>query len=255
MRRAATLVALLAGVALVAAVACGGDEGTDPPGTSRSERTMIVSIETFTPVPPDYTPEALRTRSAQQTAYAQTATALPPLPATAPPNVTVQPGPLATAAPGEIRPPDALLQTSGGETTGAVGSFNWFSVETQKGANISAPYVIVSESDVTWATGTAAQIVVPNSPFGVTGADIAVYNVEGNMVIPTDPSGSPIGDRPAFFAQEQPLQQQRVDGATISVQPNVPPGRYIVEVRIDFAAPPELPFPLFVQYAFSVNVI
>jgi hypothetical protein len=248
------LVFVVAVVALVAAVACGVDEGSDEP-TPAGQRTMVISQATFTPVPPNFTPEALQTRAALQTAYWQTATAQPSVAATAPPNVTMPSGPVATAAPNEIRPPDALLRTAAGEVLGSIGSFNWVSLELQAGGNISVPYVFVTESGTTLATGTSAQLVVPSSSFAVTGAGIALYNLDTNMVIPTDQSGQPIGTEPAFFPQESPVWEQRVEGANITIAPQAPPGRYILSVRVDFQTPDGLPDPLFTQYVFAVNVI
>jgi hypothetical protein len=137
--RVAALVCMASMLALVAAVACGGDEGSDEP-TPAGQRTMVISQATFTPVPPNFTPEALQTRAALQTAYWQTATAQPSVAATAPPNVTMPSAPIATAAPNEVRPPDALLRTSVGEVLGSIGSFNWVSLELQAGGNISVPY-------------------------------------------------------------------------------------------------------------------
>ncbi|MGH2542154.1 MAG: hypothetical protein ACRDIB_05140, partial [Ardenticatenaceae bacterium] len=81
---AVVALSLLAVGVLVAWSSLGDDDEPDRDGP-------LVSVATFTPAPPDFTPEVARTFVARQTAAAQTATAQPEQ--TAAPDGTVDPDP------------------------------------------------------------------------------------------------------------------------------------------------------------------
>jgi hypothetical protein len=241
-----------------AAAACGGDDDDDTAG----DRAVM---STFTPVPPDFTPEVIQTRSAQETAYSATQTAEPNVTATAPavtPVVGTPDGspvegtPQATAQPGEVRPPEALLRTPGGEVAGAIGSSNFLDPVLGSGASIEAPYVPLPSGAVSWATGSTASIHVPNSPYPVQSATVEIYSFDENVARPTQPDGTPTGEL-AFFPQTEPSQEFSIDGATLNLVTDVPAGNYIVSARIIWGAPPEIVAQFeeqFTQYVFVVRV-
>lgn len=224
-------------ILLVAAVAAcgGGDDGGPGPDN--------VVMSTFTPVPPDFTPEALRTRSARETAFAATGTAqgettpTPPAAGTPDASVPAEGSPRATARPGEIRPPDAILRTASGDTLGSLGSSNYLDPETQTGAFFEAPYVPLPGNAVTWVNGATARIDVPNSPYAVASATIELYTYDENVALPTRPDGSTTGEI-AFFRQTEPSQQVQINGADLTATADVPPGDYIVSARLTWDAPP-----------------
>jgi hypothetical protein len=250
--RVVASVAAVALLALGAVAACGGDEGAD---RTNPNPGPTFTIATFTPVPPDFTPEAFQTSQAQQTAFAQTATAQPPVTATIPPSVTIQPDPNVTpAAENEIRPPDAVLRTVGGDALGSIGSYNWFNPTLQSGAEITAPYVPLPDAVASWATGTAGRIDVPNSPFAVVSAGVTIYTARENTAIPTDLQGNP-SDELAFYPQQAPVQQMTVQDPSLSITPAVEPGEYIMSVTINWQTPQNLPSPLYTQYVYLVTVI
>jgi hypothetical protein len=248
-RRALTLAAaILLIVSLVAA--CGGGDDDDDDG-------VVAVLSTFTATPPDFTPEAIQTRSARETAYSETQTAQPNVSPTAPADISpVEGTPQATLAPGEVRPPEAILQTPGGEVSGAIGNSNFLDPEVGSGASIEAKYVPLPGGAVSWATGATATIDVPNSPYPVQSATIELYSFDENVARPTRPDGSPTGEL-AFFPQTEPSQQTPVNGPAISVASDVPPGNYIVSARIVWGAPPEIVAQFeeqFTQYVYVVRV-
>lgn len=270
LRRVVTMAGIgLAGLLLVGAMtsACMGDDNDDrgdsgdlnvkvTAGSGGNDDEPTAVLATFTPVPPNFTPEALQTRVALQTAAAETAAAQPSVPATAPPEVTIDPNiptPTGTVAGDLIIPAGANLVTSGGVAPGSIGSFNWFDPRFNKGAEITAPYVLLPETGVSWATGTSARLEIGESPYAVTGATITIYPFEGNTAIPTDQSGTP-GDTPAFYPQTPPTRQVTLEGADIAITPEVPAGRYIVEMRVNWSTPEGLN-QLWTQYIFLVDVV
>lgn len=242
---------LLIGATVI--VACGDDEGNTPRSTRDDDGTPVVVLSTFTPVPPNFTPEVLQTRAAAQTAAVMTATAQPPTTATVPPAVTIPSGPVPTVAANEIRPPDAVLQVLASSGTGSIGSYSWFDPDLGSGADITAPYVILPEQTVTWSGSPVAQISVPSAAFPVTSADIRIFSLAENTVIPTTQQGQ-VSSRLAFYATTAPLQQLTVQGAVITFTPSVPPGEYVIEVRIHFETPEGLQFPNQTQNVFTAVV-
>lgn len=228
----------------------GGSENTEPTPTE----TPDWWIATFTPVPPDYTPEALQTRAAQQTAWSQTATAAPPTTATPPPPVATQQSNRPTPAPGEIRPPDLILAATGGQVIGDAGSFNFCSEESNTCADVQAPWVALSGNGVSWATGTPARFTVPSTPYAVQSADVSVYPYDGNVVIPTDGQGN-VSDKYAFIAQTPPADRQSIPGPDLLLNSNLTPGFYIIEMRVNWVTPEGVARPMFTQYVFVVEVV
>ncbi len=233
-------------VAVVAA--CGGDD---------DDEGVVPVMSTFTPVPPDFTPEAAQTRSARETAFSQTQTAQPNVTATppsgSPQGSPVQGTPRATLAPGEVRPPDAILRTPSGDTFGAVGSWNFYYADTDTGAKVDAPYVPLPDDAVNWPSGTTAQIEVPNSPYAVRSAAIDFYTYDENVALPQTTAGVPTGEI-AFFPQTPPSQQAQIPGPTISVTIDLPPGDYLVSSRINWDAPATTEGELFTQYVYVIRV-
>ena len=248
LQRALTLAAVvLLVVATVAA--CGGsnddDEGVAP------------VMSTFTPVPADFTPEAVQTRSARETAFSETETAQPNVTATppsgSPDGSPVEATPRATLAPGEVRPPDAILRTPSGDTFGKVGSWNFYYADTDVGAQVDAPYVPLPGDAVSWPNGTTARIEVPNSPYAVRSAAIDFYTYDDNVALPQTTDGVPTGEI-AFFPQTPPSQQAQIPGPTISVTVDLAPGDYLVSARIDWDAPATSAGELFTQYVYVIRV-
>jgi hypothetical protein len=233
-----------------------GDLDVQITASSGDEDDPTPMLATFTPVPPNFTPEAVQTRSYLQTAGALTATAQAQVTSTAPPASTFDPNiptPTGSVAVNQIIPPGAGLATSGGIAPGSIGSYNWYDLRFNRGAEVTAPYVILPEGGADWASGTQARLEVGASPYAVTGAEIKLYIFDQNVAIPTDQSGNP-GDTPAFYPQTGPVRQLTVQGADILFTPEVSPGRYIVEMRVDWSTPVGLN-PLWTQYIFIVDVV
>lgn len=212
-------------------------------------------LATFTPVPPDFTPEAIQTRSAYQTAGALTATAQGAITATAPPATTFDPNiPTPTGSPTTlIIPPGAGFSTSAGIAPGAIGSYNWYDMRFNRGAEITAPYVILPDGGANWATSTQGRLEIGDSPYAVQSAEIKFYAFDGNVAIPTDQAGNP-GDTPAFYPQQPPLRQFAIQGADVVFTPDVGPGRYLLNIRVNWSTPTGLN-PLWTEYVFIVDVL
>ena len=223
-------------------------------------------MSTFTPVPPDFTPEALKTQSARGTEFAQTATAQPNAPTNQPSTDASPSGsqvpttPLATAQPGEVRPPEVVLRTPGGETVGIVGDSNYLDPQLQAGASIDAPYVPLPGSALSWMVNSPATFTVTNLPYPVRSASVEFFSFDENVARPTNPDGSPTGEL-AFFPQIPPAQQIPINGSsvdsTITVTPDVAPGNYIVTATIVWDVAPEIEAQTeeqFTQYVYVVRV-
>lgn len=259
LRLAAWLVAAATLLALVA-VACGGggddDEGTpgastDPNGTpTRSGPEVVMS--TFTPVPPDYTPEIMQTAAAQQTAYQQTATLQPQVTATVPPAVNTPSGPVATVPGNQVQPPDVFLQTPGGRLQGSKGSYNWYDIELDTGAEVRAPYVILDQGSVLWASGTGGEIVVPDAAYPVQSVNVGFFDYETNVAIPQNTDGTLVGQDYAFYQQNPAVRSFDAQGPTVAFQPEVPSGTYIILVTVVWQN--DFNLPLQSTYAYVVQV-
>lgn len=250
-------------VLLVAAVAaCGGSDDSDD-GNGPN-----VVMSTFTPVPPDFTPEVVQTRSARETEFAQTATAQPNAPTNEPSTGTPPSGsqipasgtPMATPQQGEVRPPEVVLRTPGGQVAGVVGDSNYLDPQLQAGASIDAPYVPLPGSALSWAVGSSATFTVANLPYPVRSASVEFFSFDENVARPTNPDGSPTGEL-AFFPQIPPAQQIPINGSsvdsTITVTPEVAPGNYIVTTTIVWDVAPEIEAQTeeqFTQYVYVVRV-
>ncbi len=229
-------------------VTAGTGSGDDTKGTP------VPILATFTATPPDFTPEVIQTRSALQTAAAETAEARTT--ATPPPAVTPnQAAPTGTIPAGALSPPTASLLTSAGSAPGSIGSYNWADMRLNAGANVTAPYVILPESGAQWATSTEARLEVTDSDLPVTGAEIKLYVFDQNVAIPTDQQGN-AGDTPAFYPQTNPTRQFTIQGQDILFTPEVPPGRYVVDMRVNWSTPTGMGLePLWTQYIFLVDVV
>jgi hypothetical protein len=242
----------LAAVLLVAALlaACGSDEGLqEPPSTATA--TFETIIATFTPVPPDYTPEILLTRAAEQTAWSLTATAEPPTTAT-PASGNMGGG--SQAPEGVLQPPTLIMIATGGQVAGDPGSYVWCEEATNTCADIRARWVDLSGSGISWAKDTPARFSAPASPYALVSADITIYPYDGNIVIPTDGAGN-TADHYAFLAQTAPVFQQSLNGPDLLLNANLQPGFHIIEVVVHWQTPQGLPTPLKTQYAFVVEVM
>jgi hypothetical protein len=217
-------------------------------------------MSTFTPVPPDFTPEVIQTQSARQTEAAQVSPEASNATPTAPPAITpngsaVTPNgsPVATTQPGEIRPPDAIFRSNSGQAAGAIGNSNFVDPATETGATISAPYVPLPDGAAGWPVNSEARIEVPNSPYAVRSAMVEIYSFDENVARPQNPDGSTTGEL-AFYPQTQPAQQVPVVGASIVLTPDVDPGNYLVVARIVWDAPEAAGSEQFTQYVFVVRV-
>lgn len=234
-------------VLLVAGVACMGDDGP--------RRGPTFTISTFTPTPPDHTPEALVTRDAQATAWSQTATAAPAVTAT-PPGATTEPGAGQTpVGDDEIRPPDLILTTDGGQTRASVGSFNWCSSVMNQCADIRAGYVVLNEASGSWSAGTAGTITTPNTEFPPQNAEAMLYVHDDNAAIPQDETGTIIGSDLAFVPMTAPMQIETFSGTDMTMTPTVAPGKYILVVQVNWETPAGVSRPLHTQYAFVVEIL
>jgi len=252
-------------LAIAVTAAClGGDdkpEATHPPlhatvpgASTPGDVSHTPVLATFTPVPPNFTPEVVQTRSALQTAAALTATVQAQTTSTAPPAVTINPNtPAATRPANSITPPNANLSTSAGAAPSSIGSYNWFEPAINAGAQVTAPYILLPDSGASWATGTNATLTVENSPYALLQAEVKIYTFDGNVAIPTDQSGNP-GTTPAFYPQQAPARAFNVLGPDVSFTPEVPPGRYIVDIRVNWSTPTGLD-QLYTEYIFTMDVV
>lgn len=256
---------VLLGALLLAlvAVACGGDDDDDGDGGENASVTADgegtpgrggpeVIMSTFTPVPPDFTPEVMQTAAAQQTAYAQTATAQPATTATPPPAVSPPSGPVATVPGNQIQPPDVFLQTPGGRVAGSKGSYNWYEIDLDTGAEVRAPYIVLDQGSMLWASGTGGELDVPDADFPVGSVRIEFFDYETNVAIPQNPDGTVMGDDLAFFQQNPAVRSLDAPGPTVSFQPEVPSGTYIILATVNWQN--DLGLPLQSTYAFAVQV-
>ena len=209
-------------------------------------------MSTFTPVPPDYTPEIMQTAAAQQTAYQQTATLQPQVTATVPPAVNTPSGPVATVAGNQVQPPDVFLQTPGGRLQGSKGSYNWFEIELDTGADVRAPYIILDQGSVLWANGTGGEIVVPDADFPVQAVTVGFYDYETNVAIPQNTDGTLVGQDYAFYQQNPAVRSFEAAGPTVAFQPEVPSGSYIILVTVVWQN--DFNLPLQSTYAYVVQV-
>jgi hypothetical protein len=256
------MAAALSLVAVSIAVACGGSgDSSKPTATPAATHEMVIA--TFTPVPPNFTPEVVQTRAAQKTAYIQTATAQPPASPTAPGTNATPNTDAAACRPdagnNELRPPDLLLNSSGGTQCGSVVSWNWYDAQNDRGANVQAPQgAPISESVLNTAAGEPMTMTVPASPYAVENARIDVYTVDGNVAMPRDAQGQSIpGLSLVFVPQTAPAWNTNIQGSNISFTPQLAPGQYIVAVRIDWAGPADVEAanqPLYTAYTFVIQV-
>jgi hypothetical protein len=266
------IVAALLLLAVSVAVACGGDDDEPEGGDVDVETTdttdaspegtddeIEVVMSTFTPTPPDNTPESVRERERQQTAFAETQTAQPQTTATQPPDVTINPNtPVATIPSNAVRPPELVMGTSAGQQSGTIGSMNWYDPVRNAGYNGDTPYVQMPTGNLDWASDTEASFTVPESPYAVRSTQINVFVYDDNVAIPQNSQGQVIGDY-VFARQTDPVDQEQIEGATISINPDLEPGNYIIEAVVTWDGPPELEAQyneaLFTQYVFVVTVI
>lgn len=251
------------------AAACGGDEGNDDPDSTAGaspeadggdgDDEIVVVMETFTPTPENNTPASLQTRSAQQTAFAETQTAQPDSPSTAPPDITVNPNtPAATIPANAVKPPDLVLNTSAGTQTGAIGGYQWYDLELNAGGDFDVPYVALPDTNLEWASATTAELTVPESPFAIRSTEVNVFVYDDNIATPQDAQGQIVGDY-VFAKQTDPVRQETIQGSDITLNQDVEPGNYIFEVTVTWDAPDNLEAvfesPLSTQYVFLVTVI
>jgi hypothetical protein len=146
-----------------------------------------------------------------------------------------------------------ILRTPSGDAIASLGSFNWYDFELLSGADVKAPYIDLPDGSATMATGSGFQIVVPDSPLAVASADTTVYTVEGNVAYPQDAQGV-ASNQLAFVPQTPASWQGSVPGPTITVTPQLPPGNYIVSVKINWQTPADFGVPLHTQYVFGLVV-
>jgi hypothetical protein len=272
MLRVIALVCATLLLVVAVAAACGGDEGNDDPESTAGaspasddgdgdgdDDEVVVVMETFTPTPENNTPASVQTRIAQQTAFAETQTAQPDSPSTAPPDITVNPNtPAATIPPNAVKPPDLVLNTSAGAQTGSIGGYQWYDLEFNAGGDFDVPYVALPDNNLEWASDTTAELTVPESPFAVRSTDINVFVYDDNIATPQDAQGQILGDY-VFARQTDPVRQETIQGSDITLTQDVEPGNYIFEVTVTWDAPENLEAvfesPLSTQYVFLVTVI
>lgn len=236
--RVGILIALAALFALTLQ-ACMGDDDDGP-------NTQVVSRETFTPIPPGWSPTVNPTLEARRTEVSGTATAFASLPTSTPgptqPPATIGPNEevtLPTPPTGEnvIFPPTSTLLTltSRSEAYAGVGSFNWWEAEANSGGKATAPYIKLDPSFATAVSGEQFRLYFQqDSPTPQT-TDLKVYTAEGNVATPTNEQGIP-ENALAFVPQTDPLISQTIEGADISVALSVPPGEYLVFARVTWPA-------------------
>ena len=249
-------------VLLAAVAACGGSNAaTGTPaassGTPTKNKGPVVVMSTFTPTVVGDIPNIAKTRTAIVAAATQTATAGGDPQATQPPPVNVTA--TATVASNEVRPPAAQLVTSSGSAPGSIGAFNFYSPALDTGADIQAPYVTLPDGSLTWTNGAPLRISITDSPYAVQSATVRIFAFEGNIAIPTDPSGKVIGQNYAFYPQTDPRAQLTLQGPELSFTPTtLPAGRHIVSVDVQWLVPdqfPQLKGALRTQYVFLLEVV
>lgn len=241
LQRAATFSAVLLIVPLLL-TACGGSGDDD----DRTEGGRVV-MATFTPVPPNWTPEADPTIEAARTQVAemQTATASAPTP-TAGPTQPVEPPtgnedvifPTPPGGAGAVYPPTSVLVTTAGRYIEAtVGSYNWFEQSTQGGGSFNAPWIELTDASVVAVAGDVAILRFDAEAPEPETTKIEVYTVEGNTAIPTTVDGQST-DKPAFLRQADPVLSTTSEEVSPSFSLDVAPGNYFVLATVTWPMVP-----------------
>ncbi len=213
------------GAATVTRSADGTPDSTDPP----------VVMSTFTPQPATPTPGASPTGGTATPEGTPGATTTPSQPA---------PGePTPTQAPNEIRAPLVTLRSANGSSLGWVSEFTWYDPELESIGGIFAPpySTLPPESmQLLVAPDESIELSVADSPFPVTAMSIDLYPAEENIAIPTDPAGNPLTTTFAFVPQTEPVLSDSFTSAPASVANDLPLGRYIAEIRVDWTLPADV---------------
>lgn len=235
--RAARLGVLIALAALIALTlqACMGDDGD-------KNQTTAGPIETFTPVPPGWSPTVNPTLEARRTAVAATGTAVAnmPTPMAGPtqPPATVGPGqdvvlPTPPTDKNAIYPPTSTLLTLTSRSTAfaGVGTYNWWEASVESGGKVTAPFIQLDPSFASAVAGEQARLYFEEGSPTPQSTLIEVFTAEGNVAIPTNEQGIP-NQTPAFVRQTDPVITQTIDGADPTFALTVSPGEYLVYAKV-----------------------
>ncbi len=223
----------LAALAVLTLQACMGNSGP---------KTGLISMETFTPVPPGWSPTVNPTLEAQRTAVAGTATAIAnaPTPTLGPtqPPATIGPNEkviLPTPPPGEnvVFPPTSTLLTLTTRSTAfaGVGTYNWWSVSANSGGKVTAPFIQLDPSFAIAVAGEQAQLYFQDGSPTPQSTVIEVFPAEGNVATPTNAQGIP-NKTPAFVRQTDPVISKTIDGGDLTFALTVNPGEYLVYAKV-----------------------
>ncbi len=232
--RLGMLIALAALIALTLQACMGGDDN--------KSQTQAGPIETFTPVPPGWSPTVNPTLEARRTAVVETATAVAnlPTPTVGPtqPPATVGPDDqvtLPTPPSGEnpIYPPTSTLMALTSRTTAfaGVGSYNWWEASANSGGKVNAPFIQLDPSFASAVAGEQARLYFEAGSPTPQSTVIEVYPAEGNVAIPTNEQGIP-NKTPAFVRQTDPVITQTIEGADPTFALSVHPGEYLVYAKV-----------------------
>lgn len=256
-RRASVLSVALLAASLVLA-ACGGVGA----GDSGDDSTPGWVMATFTPVPPDFTPEAIQTRAAAQAAATETAAVEPETSGT--PATTEGGTPAASTSCvaerqlNEIRPPDVYVTANGARACGNPGAYIWFDPDLGQGADVQPQQGVgVPEAGVRSSTGSSISLVASESPYAIESAVVSLFVYDENIAIPQDESGRIISETPVFVPRSEPVWSTNIEEGDITFTPDVEPGRYLLAARVNWDAPTEVEQayePLYTSYLFEVTV-
>lgn len=232
--RVGVLIALAALVALTLQACMGDDDSGDG--------TQLVSIETFTPVPPGWSPTVNPTLEARRTQVSGTATAFANLPTATPgptqPAATIGPNdevtlPTPPTDENAIFPPTSTLLslTSRSEAFAGVGSYNWWEAPVNSGGKATAPYIKIDPTYALAVSGEQVRLFFEENSPTPQSTDLKVYPAEGNVATPTNEQGIPENTL-AFVPQTDPLISQTIEGGDLTIAMTVPPGEYLVFARV-----------------------
>jgi len=235
--RLGLLIALVAMVALTLQACMGDDDG--------GSRTQAGPAETFTPVPPGWSPTANPTLEARRTIVAeeqQTATAFASLPTPTPgptqPPATVGPNdrvtlPTPPVGDNPIFPPTSTLLTLTSRTTAfaGVGTYNWWEASANSGGKVTAPFIQLDPSFASAVAGEQVRLYFEEGSPTPQSTLIEVFPAEGNVAIPTNEQGIP-NKTPAFVRQTDPVITETIEGADPTIALTVNPGEYLVFARV-----------------------
>lgn len=232
--RLGLLIALTALIALTLQ-ACMGDD-------DNGSGTRAGPAETFTPVPPGWSPTVNPTLEARRNEAIQTATAVAnaptPTPGPTQPPATVGPNdrvilPTPPTDFNAIYPPTSALLTLTSRSTAyaGVGTYNWWEASANSGGKVNAPFIQLDASFATAVANEQIRLYFEEGSPTPQSTLIEVFPAEGNVAIPTNEQGIP-NKAQAFVRQTEPLISQTIEGADPTIALTVNPGEYLVFARV-----------------------